>query len=204
MTPPTYALPSLPYSYEALEPWCPVETLALHHDKHHAAYVKGANDATAALAELDPADTARGSALRQDLTFNLSGHVLHSLFWRTVAPEGVAPGRDLEGRLKSDFGSRSRCEEMLTAACMGVHGSGWGALFADPLTGGLYVGSFHDHQGEHVPLAQVLAVVDVWEHAYYLKYRNDRAAWVKAAVAHLDWKAISDRFGQAVRAVNAA
>lgn len=189
-----YTLPKLAYGYDDLEPWCSAETLHLHHLKHHAAYVAGANEATEELDAIDPNDTARLAGLQAALTFNLSGHVLHSLFWTSVSPRATRPHGPLQKKIASDFGSETRFHELLTATCMGVHGSGWGALSYDSLSGKLRIEGLHDHHHDMVPQSTLLAVVDVWEHAYYLGYHNDRAAWVDATVEHLDWPSIEARF----------
>jgi superoxide dismutase, Fe-Mn family len=192
-----YTLPDLPYPYDALEPWCAAETLKLHHDKHHAAYVKGANEAAAALANIDPADAQKLAGVEAALTFNLGGHVLHSLFWQNLSPTPTSANQQLLARIETDLGSASRAKNLLVAACMGVQGSGWGALMFDKVGGTLRVASLRDHHQDLVPGTTVLAVVDVWEHAYYLGYKNDRAAWVAAAIDHLDWPTISARFDEA-------
>ena len=192
-----YTLPALPFAYDALEPWCSAETLEIHHDKHHGTYVKEANAAAAELATVDPHDTPRLAGLQSSLTFNLAGHVMHSLFWASLDPSGDGPDTAMQGRLVADFGSVERFNDLLTAACIGVHGSGWGVLSADPITGALRVGSVHDHQSEHLPAATTLAVIDVWEHAYYLTHRNERAKWVAAAVKHLNWAGIAERYSLA-------
>ena len=189
-----YTLADLPYAVDALEPWCPAETLALHHGKHHATYVKGANESAEALNDADPSNAALYAGLSEALTFNLAGHVLHTLFWESLSPTPSKPEGLLASQITSDFGSLDRFRERLVATCMGVHGSGWGTLSFDPLGGRLAVAPILDHQNDHVAGGLLLAVIDVWEHAYYLTHRNDRAAWVKAATAHLDWPAISARF----------
>ena len=189
----TYHLPDLPYSYDALEPWCRAETLHLHHDKHHQAYVTGANAAVAELATVDPGDKARHAGLQRALTFNLAGHVLHSLFWENLAPAPVTPGGQLAQLVTRDFGSQERLRDVLVAASVGVQGSGWGALVHEPFGNRLHVVAFHDHQSDAIPASTVLAVIDVWEHAYYLDYRNERPRWVAAAVEHIDWHNVEAR-----------
>lgn len=189
-----YHLPDLPYDYDALEPWCPAETLHLHHAKHHAAYVSGANEATAALAVIDPADHHRLAGVQAALTFNLGGHVLHSLFWPILSPHKTSLDGAFAARIKTDFGSTARLHDLLTAASMGVQGSGWGALMYDSVSGTLRAAALHDHQHELVAGTTVLAVVDVWEHAYYLTNQNNRAAWVKSVIDHFNWPDIAERF----------
>ena len=192
-----YSLPDLPYGYDALEPWCPAETLHLHHTKHHAAYVHGANEAVATLDEIDLANTHEFAGAQAALAFNLGGHVLHSLFWLNISPHVAPPSGALSTRINSDFGSTERLCDLLTAVSMGVHGSGLGSLVYDSISGTLRVSAIHDHQHELVAGTAVLAVVDVWEHAYYLTNRNDRAAWVKSVIDHLNWANIADRFDSA-------
>lgn len=192
-----YFLPELPYSYDALEPWCPAETLHLHHAKHHAAYVRGANEAAVALDAIDPADSYRLAGVQAALTFNLGGHVLHSLFWQNLSPHSTPPSGALAAQITTDFGSPARLHDLLTAASMGVQGSGWGALMYDSTSGTLRAAVLRVHQHELVAGTTVLAVVDVWEHAYYLTYRNDRAAWVQSVIDHLDWQTVARRFAVA-------
>lgn len=197
-----YVLPDLSYEYDALEPWCPAETLHLHHGKHHAAYVKGANDAADALQNVDPANARLLAALRRDLTFNVSGHVLHSLFWKSLAPTtSGAPAEALAATIAASFGSQDRMIDLLKAACMGVQGSGWGAVIYDSMSKTLRIAQLHDHQGEVVPNSTVLTVVDIWEHAYYLKYRNERAGWVTAVLDHLNWTHMGLRLEAASQAL---
>lgn len=192
-----YTLPDLPYAYDALGPWCPAETLKLHHGKHHATYVKEANKAADLLAKVDPADEATLTALQATFAFNLSGHLMHSLFWTTIAPQSSQPSAALAGRIKADFGSSERFTAMFTSACVKVQGSGWGAISVDPATGSLRVRSILNHANGVVPGSHLVAVVDVWEHAYYLTHKNDRASWVAAAIDHLDWSAIEQRCDEA-------
>ncbi len=198
-----YSLSDLPYEYDAFEPWCSAETMHLHHDKHHRAYVDAANKASAELREMDPSDLRSAAALQSALTFNLGGHLLHTLFWRSLDPIGGHDASDLLRRqVEADFGDRDRLEKILTTACMNVQGTGWGALYYDPSARRLRVGSILDHQHDHVPNTSILAVIDVWEHAYYLDHRNDRGAWVKAAIGHLDWSSIGQRLADAAELVS--
>ncbi len=188
-----YTLPDLPYSYDALAPWCSAETLRLHHGKHHATYVKEANAAADLLSKIDPADEAKLTALQSTFAFNLSGHLMHSLFWTSIAPESSRPSAELLARINADFGSFERFTAMFKSACIKVQGSGWGAISVDPATGALHVRSILNHANGIVPGSHLVAVVDVWEHAYYLTHKNDRPTWVGAAIDHLNWGAIEQR-----------
>lgn len=202
MTTSPYVLPDLGYGYDALEPWCPAETLHLHHDKHHAAYVKGANEAAEGLAKVDPANAPLLGALQRNLTFNVSGHVLHSLFWKSLTPDGGStPSAELQAQIAASFGTQARMLELLKAACMGVQGSGWGAIIYESTSKSIKIDQLHDHQGEVVPNSTLLTAVDVWEHAYYLKYRNERAGWVDTVLQHLDWAHMSLRLEAASHAL---
>jgi Fe-Mn family superoxide dismutase len=195
-----YSLPPLPYAYDALEPWCSAATLELHHDKHHQAYVDGANEAAEGIRQADPDDKPKMAGLLALLEFNLGGHVLHSLFWENLSPSEVEVPGALAARFDADFGGRQRAEQLLTAACTGVRGSGWGVLAFDPLGDRLHIGAVGDHQRQFAPGLVTLGVIDVWEHAYYLVHKNDRPGWVKQAVAHLDWGTIDARLAAAVAA----
>ncbi len=192
-----YVLSDLPYSYDALEPWCSSETLHLHHDKHHRAYVEKANEASEALSMVDPNDQHKVDALQSALTFNLSGHVMHSIFWDNLSPSKGRPTDSLKNQIESDFGDYQRFADMLATVCMGIQGSGWATLIFDPYSRSLRIGMVHDHQSEHLPYTSVLAVIDVWEHAYYLTYKNDRAKWAQTVIKHLNWETIALRFEDA-------
>ena len=132
-------LPELPYAYDALEPWCDSETLHLHHDKHHRAYVDKANAALEELRTVDPSDAARYAGLEAAREFNLGGHVLHSLFWENLSPEPVRHTGAVADHLER-AGGADRVRSLLTAACMGVQGSGWGVLAYDTASRSLQVG----------------------------------------------------------------
>ena len=196
-----YVLPDLPYSYDALAPWCSAETLKLHHGKHHATYVKEANAIAEQLGKIDPTEEAKLGALQAAFAFNLSGHLMHSLFWTSITPESARPSAELTARITADFGSLERFTKMFTSACVKVQGSGWGAICVDPATGTLRVGSILNHNSGVVPGSQAVAVIDVWEHAYYLTHKNDRPTWVGAAIDHLNWEAIERRCDEAVASV---
>lgn len=192
-----YTLPKLPYGYDALEPWCPSETLHLHHAKHHAAYVAGANESSKAIETIDPADAYQLAGAQAALTFNLGGHVLHSLFWPNLSPDKMTPTGGLAKQITTDFGSKTRFHDLLTATSMGVQGAGWGVLIYDTVSRTLRTAALHDHQHDLVAATELLAVIDVWEHAYYLTNHNDRAAWVKSVIDHLDWEVIAERYALA-------
>lgn len=193
-----YSLPELPYRSDALEPLLSREILELHHGAHHAAYVKGANDALDKLA--DARRTGRFDyigQLEKNLAFNVSGHVLHSLLWQNLtASGGGTPTGELLTALKEDFGSFDAFKQQLTAAAASVQGSGWGALSWEPLGKRLLVEQVFDHQGNTGNGTVPILVVDMWEHAYYLQYRNKKAAWLEAFWQLVDWSDVAARLAQ--------
>jgi Fe-Mn family superoxide dismutase len=198
-----YELPELGYDYAALEPHYSAEMLELHHDKHHAAYVSGLNGV------LDQLDEARVSddfeaitGLEKKLAFNLSGHVLHTILWKNLAPEGGGkPDGDLAAAIDEYFGSFDRFRRQLSEATATVQGSGWGALAWEPLGRRLYVAQIYDHQDNIGQSSGPLLVIDAWEHAYYLQYHNKRPDYVEAMWNIIDWSDVARRF-EAARSVS--
>jgi superoxide dismutase, Fe-Mn family len=196
---PTYSLPDLPYDYGALEPHYSAEILELHHDKHHAAYVEGANAALEKLAqarETEEFDAIVG--LQKSLAFNVSGHVMHSLFWKNLSPDGGGkPEGELAAAIDESFGSFDGFRNQLTAATTTVQGSGWGALAWEPLGQRLIVEQVYDHQGNVGNGSGPLLVIDAWEHAFYLQYKNVKADYVEAIWNLVNWNDVADRFQRA-------
>ena len=192
----TYTLPKLRYAYDALEPYISRRILELHHDKHHATYVKNAN---AALDDLDKAreagDLSRLGSLERLLAFNLSGHILHSIFWQNMTPQGGGrPEGDLAKAIVRDFGSFDKFKRQLTQAANTVMGSGWAALVWEPAGGRLLTVQIHDHEAEVTPSGTPLLVIDAWEHAYYLQYENRKAEFFDAIWNIWNWRDVARRF----------
>ena len=198
-----YTLPDLPYDYGALEPHYSAEILQLHHDKHHAAYVKGANDALEKLAEArkdENFDAIVG--FEKTLAFNVSGHVLHSLFWKNLSPDGGGkPEGQLASAIDEFFGTFEGFKAQLSAVTTTIQGSGWGALAWEPVGQRLIIEQVYDHQGNIGNGTIPLLVLDMWEHAYYLQYLNVKAEWVKSFWRIVNWEDVADRL-QAVRALD--
>ena len=195
----TYALPELQYNYGALEPHISGAIMELHHGKHHAAYVKGSNTA---IEQLDEArtkgDYTRLAALERSLAFNLSGHILHSIFWTNLAPKGGGqPDGELARTITRDFGSFDHLKRQLTEVASTIMGSGWGALIWEPVGRRLLTTQIYDHQSNLSQAGVPLMVIDAWEHAYYLQYKNQKAAFFEAVWHLWDWKDIGARFDQA-------
>jgi Fe-Mn family superoxide dismutase len=194
-----YTLPELPYDPAALEPWYSGEIVALHHDKHHKAYVDGANKTVDQLEEARDSDQFDMiNQLEKNLAFNLSGHILHSVFWENMTPDaGTRPEGELLAAIEEHFKSFEAMRAQLTAATNSVQGVGWGALAWDPMGQRLMVEQIYDHQGNIGQAATPLLVIDGWEHAYYLQYKNVRADWVEAFWNIVNWQDVTARFTRA-------
>lgn len=194
-----YQLPELTYDYGALEPAISGEIMELHHDKHHAAYVKGANSTVEQLAEAR-AQRSLGHlpGLERALAFHLAGHALHSIFWTNLSPDGGdRPGGELAEAIDEFFGDFDAFRAELTAATGTVQGSGWGTLAWDPIGSRLVVHQIHDH---HISLAITstpLLVFDAWEHAFYLQYRNVKTDYVEQLWSLVNWTDVASRFDAA-------
>ena len=194
----TYSLPDLPYDYAALEPHYSAQVLQLHHGKHHAAYVTGANKTLDKLAEArSKGDFAAINLLQKNLAFHLSGHVMHSLLWKNMGPKGGGqPDGELGAAIKEFFGAFDGFKNQLTEAAMNIQGSGWGALAWEPLGKRLVVEQVYDHQGNIGNGTVPLLVLDMWEHAYYLQYKTAKGEWIAAFWKLVNWADVADRFGR--------
>ncbi|QTX04652.1 superoxide dismutase [Agromyces archimandritae] len=191
-----YTLPELTYDYAALEPAISGTIMELHHSKHHQAYVTGANTALAQLAEArESGNLANVNKLEKDLAFNLGGHVNHSIFWTNLSPDGGdKPTGELASAIDEQFGSFDKFQAHFTATALGVQGSGWAVLAWDSIGERLIIVQFFDQQG-NLPAGIVpLLMLDVWEHAYYLDYKNVRADYVKAFWTIANWANVQQRF----------
>ncbi|MEV0380732.1 superoxide dismutase [Nonomuraea sp. NPDC050643] len=191
-----YTLPDMPYDYAALEPAITGEILELHHAKHHAAYVKGANDTLERLAEArDKSEFTNLVGLEKTFAFNLSGHVLHSIFWENLSPDGGdRPDGALKDAIDAHFGTFEAFQKQLTTATASVQGSGWGVLAWEPLGRRLVVEQIYDHHGNVGMNTTPLLVFDAWEHAYYLQYRNVRPDYVEKLWGLINWEDVAGRF----------
>jgi Fe-Mn family superoxide dismutase len=198
---PVYTLPDLPYDYSALEPHMIGRIVELHHDKHHRAYVDGANQALERLAEARQANRLESiAALERALAFNLSGHVLHSVFWQNLAPQaGGRPFGELAERIEMDFGSFDAFRAQLIAAASTIMGSGWAALAWDPIGRRLMTLEIHDHQSETTQAGVPILVLDAWEHAYYLQYFNEKKKFFEAIWNLRNWDDVARRLRAAMR-----
>ncbi|HEX5049226.1 MAG TPA: superoxide dismutase [Gammaproteobacteria bacterium] len=196
-----YALPDLPYDLDALEPHLSAEILELHYKKHHAGYVKGANDTLDKLADArEQREYAHIGQLEKSLAFHISGHVLHSLLWKNMSPQGGGtPNGGLGAALDQHFGSFDAFKSQLTSAAETVQGSGWGALSWEPLGKRLVVEQVFDHQGNVGNGALPILVIDMWEHAYYLQYQNRKKEWLDGFWQLVNWTDVAERFTKVQR-----
>jgi len=195
-----FELLPLPYKYEALQPVISKEIMTLHHDKHHMAYVNGANAAIEKLeksrrgeAEIDLKATVR------DLSFNVNGHILHEIFWPNMAPSGKGggkPGGKIADQLNKDFGTFEAFTKEFGSAAKAVEGSGWAVLVWEPESKQTFIMQIEKHNLAHIVGAKPLLVLDVWEHAYYLDYKNDRGKYVDSWWNVVNWDDVEKRLSK--------
>lgn len=193
----TFSLPKLPYGYADLKPHISEEQLRIHHEKHHNAYVTGANNL---LAKMDKARAENADfdvkATLKELSWNIGGHVLHSLFWGNLAPTGKgggSPGGKVADWITKEFGSFDRFKKEFTTAASSVEGSGWAALALGAQTSRPYIMQIEKHNVNVMPTYTVLMVVDVFEHAYYIDYKNDRGKFIEAFWNLVNWDEVNKR-----------
>lgn len=192
-----YKLPDLPYAYNALEPYVDEQTVKLHHGKHHAAYVNGLNAALSKLSEArQKGDFTYIRALSLAIAFHGSGHMLHSLFWESMCPkEKSAEPKSgaLFDAIVRDFGSIESFKRQFSEAAKAVEGSGWAILAYEPAGGRLLILQAENHQKQAFQGATPILCLDVWEHAYYLKWQNRRADYADAWWNVCNWDGAEKR-----------
>ncbi len=193
-----YRLPDLRYDYSALEPHISGRIMELHHAKHHAAYVAGANRALERLQEArGSSDFTTLSMLEKNFAFNLSGHVLHSLWWECLSPEGGGePGGWLGEQIDADFGGFEPFRRHMIEAAGTIQGSGWALASWEPTGRRVVIEQTYDHQGNHGQGTVPILAIDAWEHAYYLQYENDKSAFFEAVWSLVDWRQVAERLDQ--------
>jgi Fe-Mn family superoxide dismutase len=194
-----YTLPDLPYDYGALEPHISGAIMELHHSKHHAAYVAGANTALEKMAAArESGNLDAVNLFEKNLAFNLGGHVNHSVFWRNLSPEGGdRPDGDLAAAIDEYFGSFEGFSAHFSAVANGVQGSGWSILAWDSLGQKPVIVQLYDQQGNLALGLVPLLMLDMWEHAFYLQYKNVKADYVKAFWNVVNWPDVSRRLSAA-------
>lgn len=196
-----YVLPPLPYRYEDLEPHIDAETMRLHHSQHHASYVRGLNNALDKLQEVREGkrDAGEVRSISRDLAFHGAGHLLHVMFWNVMTPSGTGePVGDLGEKINEDFGSFDQFTTHYKAVAREVQGSGWAIMSYEPASNRLMVHQAETHQNFLLPGAIPMLPLDVWEHAYYLRYQNRRAEYVDAFMNVINWEFVNRHY-QAVR-----
>ncbi|MEM9250816.1 MAG: superoxide dismutase [Planctomycetota bacterium] len=190
-----YTLPPLPYDYDALEPHIDEQTMRLHHDIHHQGYVNGLNKTMAAVHAMTASgeiDATKLAALQRNLSFHGGGHVMHTVFWATMSPNGGgAPEFELAEAIDKQYGSFDKFKAYFKAAAAGVKGSGWAVLGFDPIGGNLITFSMNDQDMRTMAGFVPLLPIDVWEHAYYLKYQNRRAEYIDNWFEVVNWPAVN-------------
>ena len=196
-----YVLPKLPYGYKDLEPYMSEQQLTIHHQKHHQAYVNGAN------VILEKLDKSRKDGIDLDvkatlkgLSWNIGGHLLHSLFWGNLAPAGKGGGKPsgtLGEAIEKEFGSSERFKKEFTQAAVSVEGSGWAALTFCRQTRRPIIMQIEKHNTNVYPMFRILMVLDVFEHAYYIDYKNERARFVDAFWNIVNWNELNKRLEEA-------
>jgi Fe-Mn family superoxide dismutase len=191
-----YTLPDLAYDFAALEPHISGRIMQLHHGKHHAAYVAGANATLDLMAEArEKNDLTWINKLQKDLAFNLGGHVNHSIFWKNLsASGGDKPTGELAAAIDEYFGSFDGFRAHFSANAMGIQGSGWSILAWDVLGQRLIIEQLYDQQGNLVAASVPLLMLDMWEHAFYLDYQNVKADYVAAFWNIVNWQDVQARF----------
>ncbi len=197
-----YELPKIHFDYKELEPYLSEEQVKIHHQKHHQAYVNGANSI------LQKLEKARKEGLEidmkgtlKDLSFNIGGHVFHSLFWGNLAPagKGGSPDGVLLQTLEKEFGSFERFKKEFTQSALSVEGSGWSALSYCKLTQRPIIMQIEKHNVNVYPMFRILMIVDVFEHAYYIDYKNDRAKFLEAFWNIVNWNEVLKRLEQILK-----
>jgi len=188
-----YQLPDLPYDYKDLEPYISEEQLKIHHDKHHQAYVDGAN---AILKKFDNRDSEEFDvkAISKELTFHVGGYVLHKFFWENMGPSnkcGGEPTGTIAEYIEKDFGSFERFKKEFSQAAVGVEGSGWAVLTLCRMTNRIFIMQVEKHNVNLIPGFRIMLVLDVWEHAYYLDYKNKRPDYVEEFWNLVNWDEVN-------------
>lgn len=199
LKPGMYYLPDLPYGFKDLEPHISEEQLKIHHQKHHQAYVNGANSI------LEKIDKARAEnvdvdmkSISKELSFNIGGILLHNLFWENMAPAGKGGGGEpadvLSDAIRDEFGSFARFKKLFSIAANNTEGSAWASLAYCHRSNRLMIMQIEKHNVNFPPGCPVVLVLDVWEHAYYLDYKNEKPRFVDAFWNIVNWNIVKQRF----------
>ncbi|MDU4597350.1 MAG: superoxide dismutase [Clostridium sporogenes] len=196
-----HTLPNLNYDYNALEPHYDEKTLKIHHDIHHKAYVDGLNKAEQKLEEVrESGDFTLIKHWEKEIAFHGSGHILHTLFWENMAPNGkLNPEGSVIERIKQDFGDYEKFKKQFTEAAIAVEGSGWTILAWNPMFQKLVILQAEKHQNLTQWGVVPLLILDLWEHAYYLKYQNRRSEFINAWWNIVNWDIVNTRYDNVIK-----
>lgn len=198
-----FTLPKLPYEYNALAPYISEEQLKIHHDKHHQAYVNGANNLFKMLDEAKENKAALDywvsfgyiKALAKELSFNVGGHMLHTTFWENMAPAGKGgggePGGAIADIIDKQFGGFDNFKKAFAATAASTEGSGWAALAVHQCVDRALIIQIEKHNVNILPDFQIVMVLDVWEHAYYIDYKNERPKFIEAFWNIINWDRVN-------------
>ncbi|MHB7979372.1 superoxide dismutase [Clostridium sporogenes] len=197
----THTLPNLNYDYNALEPYYDEKTLKIHHDIHHKAYVDGLNKAEQKLQEArESGNFTLIKHWEKEIAFHGSGHILHTLFWENMTPNGnLNPEGSIIERIKQDFGDYEKFKKQFTEAAIAVEGSGWTILAWNSMFQELVILQAEKHQNLTQWGVVPLLILDLWEHAYYLKYQNRRAEFINAWWNIVNWDIVNTRYDNAIK-----
>lgn len=192
----TFALPKLPYDYNALAPYISEEQLKIHHDKHHLAYVNGANALFTKMDEAKEGKTVLDlKAVAKELSFHIGGHMMHTTFWENMAPSGKVgggqPGGAVADIIDKQFGSFDMFKKLFASTAMSTEGSGWAALAVHQCIDRALIMQIEKHNVNVFPDFQIIMALDVWEHAYYIDYKNDRAKFVENFWNIVNWDQVN-------------
>ena len=191
----SHKLPDLPYDFNALEPVIAAEIMELHYTKHHNTYVTNLNASLEKYAEAEKkGDVAAMIALQGAIKFNGGGHVNHSIFWSNLTPGGSAPSEALELDIKKYFGSMDALIQKMSAETVAIQGSGWGWLGYDKASKKIITTTCANQDPLSTKGLVPLLGIDVWEHAYYLQYKNVRPEYVKNIWKIVNWKNVEERY----------
>lgn len=195
-----YMLQPLPYSEGFLEPYMDAETMHLHYTFHHGGAVKGANkDLSMIKKALDDNNLETVDYWTKKLSYHFSSHILHSIFWTNLTNKKTLPTGNLQKRIEKDFGSYDRLKLLIAATAKNVDGNGWGIVAYQPYSDSLTVLQCENHEKLTQWGAIPLLVIDVWEHAYYLKYKNKRTDFVDALFNIINWDNAALRLDEAIK-----
>jgi len=192
-----YVQEPLPYGFDDLAPFMSQEQLSLHYQKHHLKYVENANNIFAQLEEMRKGNKEGDiSATLKTLSFNIGGHILHSIFWKILAPQGQtgSPSEEFIKAIDSEYGSLDRFKQEFSQVAEKVEGSGWAALTYCKKTGRLLLLQIEKHNLFIYPTFAILMLLDVWEHSYYVDYRNDRKKFIDTFWQNVNWNEINKNF----------